>query len=218
MLTGHGADQGVAVLPLTPMALTLARAGLPAADSGDNPALMVRAEPAVAALAERTLGQQGQRIALHTTSQRALDAARGDWDLAQFDLSSTSSTRALRKVGSALSAALYAPQWRAARWGAGVLVVAHLVGLNAWAWQERQALTAKQASVRNTLTQTFPKCRWWSMRRCRWSANSPSCGRLPAVSRRATWSPCWRRLERPCPMAACPAASNTPPESCACVA
>eukprot|EP01036_Dinobryon_divergens_P043684 gene43684-58187_t len=48
-------------------------------------------------------------------------------------------------------------QWRAARWGAGVLVVAHLVGLNAWAWQERQALTAKQASVRNTLTQTFPK-------------------------------------------------------------
>ena len=59
--------------------------------------------------------------------------------------------------GSALSAALYAPQWRAARWGAGVLVVAHLVGLNAWAWQERQALTAKQASVRNTLTQTFPK-------------------------------------------------------------
>ena len=157
VLTGHGAEQGVAVLPLTPMALTLARTGLPAADAGDDQALTVRAEPAVAALAERTLGQQGQRIALHTTSQRALDAARGDWDLAQFDLSSTSSTRALRKVGSALSAALYAPQWRAARWGAGVLVVAHLVGLNAWAWQERQALTAKQASVRNTLTQTFPK-------------------------------------------------------------
>ena len=157
VLTGHGAEQGVAVLPLTPMALTLARTGLPAAEAGEDQALMVRAEPAVAALAERTLGQQGQRIALHTTSQRALDAARGDWDLAQFDLSSTSSTRALRKVGSALIAALYAPQWRAARWGAGVLVVAHLVGLNAWAWQERQALTAKQASVRNTLTQTFPK-------------------------------------------------------------
>jgi len=157
VLCGHGPDQGVAVLPLTPMALTLARTGLPAAEAGEDQALMVRAEPAVAALAERTLGQHGQRIALHTTSQRALDAARGDWDLAQFDLSSTSSTRALRKVGSALSAALYAPQWRAARWGAGVLVVAHLVGLNAWAWQERQALTPKQASVRNTLTQTFPK-------------------------------------------------------------
>ena len=156
VLTGHGADQGVAVLPLTPMALTLARAGLPAADNEEH-TLTVRAEPAVAALAEHTLGQQGQRMALHTTSQSALDAARGDWDLAQFDLSSTSSTRALRKAGSALSAALYAPQWRAARWGAGVLVVAHLAGLNAWAWQERQALAAKQAGVRTALTQTFPK-------------------------------------------------------------
>src|SRR3989344_5829084 len=43
------------------------------------------------------------------------------------------------------------------RWGAALLVVAHLVGLNAWAWQERKALAAKQAAVRSTLTQTFPK-------------------------------------------------------------
>ena len=156
VLTGQGADQGVAVLPLTPMALALARAGAPLGDAAatqDNP-LPVRAEPAVAALAERTLGQ---RIALHTASQRALDAARGDWDLAQFDLASTGRTRALRKAGSTLSALLNAPQWRAARWGVGLLVVAHLVGLNAWAWQERQALAAKQSAVRAALTQTFPK-------------------------------------------------------------
>ena len=151
VLAGQGADLGVAVLPLSPMALTLARAG---AGVDDDDALVVRAEPAVAALAERTLGQ---RVALHTASQRALDAARGDWDLAQFDLASTGRTRALRKLGSAASALLYAPQWRAARWGAALLVVAHLVGLNAWAWQERQALAAKQAAVRNALTQTFPK-------------------------------------------------------------
>ncbi|MNT51738.1 GspL periplasmic domain protein [compost metagenome] len=56
-----------------------------------------------------------------------------------------------------MSAALYAPQWRAARWGVGLLVVAHVVGLNAWAWQERQSLAAKQAGVRNALTQTFPQ-------------------------------------------------------------
>jgi len=149
VLAGQGADLGMAVLPLSPMALTLARAG-----ADDDDALVVRAEPAVAALAERTLGQ---RVALHTASQRALDAARGDWDLAQFDLASTGRTRALRKLGSAASALLYAPQWRAARWGAALLVVAHLVGLNAWAWQERQALAAKQAAVRNALTQTFPK-------------------------------------------------------------
>jgi len=157
VLTGQGADQGVAVLPLTPMALALARTGMGLSETSpdaDNSTLLVRAEPAVAALAERTLGQ---RIALHTASQRALDAARSDWDLAQFDLASTSRTRALRKAGSALSAWLYAPQWRAARWGAALVVLAHLVGLNAWAWQERQALAAKQTSVRTALTQTFPK-------------------------------------------------------------
>lgn len=159
VLTGQGADQSVAVLPLTPMALALARAGMPPADAAhpEDNTLAVRAEPAVAALAERTLGQQGQRIALYTASQRALDAARSGWDLAQFDLASTSRTRALRKAGSALSAWLYAPQWRAARWGAGLVVLAHLVGLNAWAWQERKALAAKQTGVRTTLTQTFPK-------------------------------------------------------------
>jgi general secretion pathway protein L len=156
VLTGQGPEEGVAVLPLSNMAIALARAGTPAlvaADGAQDP-LVVRAEPAVAALAERTLGQ---RVALHTESQRALDAARGDWDLAQFDLASTGRTRALRKAGSLASTLLHAPQWRAARWGAAVLVAAHLVGLNAWAWQERRALDAKQAAVRATLTQTFPK-------------------------------------------------------------
>lgn len=160
VLTGQGADQGVAVLPLSIASVMLARAGLAQPTGtgdegdGDDDAPVVRAEPAVAALAERTLGQ---RVALHTASQRALEAARGDWDLAQFDLASTSRTRALRKAGSVASALLNAPQWRAARWGAALLVVAHLIGLNAWAWQERQALAAKQAAVRTTLTQAFPK-------------------------------------------------------------
>ncbi|MBV7540113.1 type II secretion system protein GspL [Acidovorax sp. sic0104] len=156
VLTGQGAEQGVAVLPLSNTAMVLARAGGPIATlpGGEDDALVVRAEPAVAALAERTLGQ---RVALHTASQRALDAARGDWDLAQFDLASTGRTRALRKAGSLASALVNAPQWRAARWGAALLVVAHLAGLNTWAWQERQALAAKQAAVRSTLTQTFPK-------------------------------------------------------------
>ena len=154
VLTGQGAEESVAVLPLSPMAMALARTGAPAAPDAADDTLVVRAEPAVAALAERTLGQ---RVALHTESQRALDAARSDWDLAQFDLASTGRTRALRKAGSLASALLNAPQWRAARWGAGVLVAAHLVGLNAWAWQERRALDAKQAAVRSTLTQAFPK-------------------------------------------------------------
>ncbi len=156
VLTGQGADHGVAVLPLSSMAMALARAGTVAGTGTDDEdaAPLVRAEPAVAALAEQTLGQ---RATLHTASQRALEAARGDWDLAQFELASTGRTRALRKAGSVASALLHAPQWRAARWGAVLLVVAHLVGLNAWAWKERQTLAAKQTAVRTLLTQTFPK-------------------------------------------------------------
>ena len=153
VLCGHGADQGVAVLPLSSVALGLVGSA-PAGTDTEEPAAPVRAEPAVAALAERLLGRT---VALHTASQRALDAARGDWDLAQFDLASTGRTRALRKAGSAANALLYAPQWRAARWGAGLLAAAQLVGLNAWAWQERDALAAKQVAVRQALTQTFPK-------------------------------------------------------------
>ena len=153
VLCGHGPDQGVAVLPLSSVALGLIGPATGPTDT-DAPPLPLHAEPAVAALAERTLGRPA---ALHTASQRALDAARGAWDLAQFDLASTGRTRALRKAGSAASAFLYAPQWRAARWGVGLLAAAHLVGLNAWAWQERDALAAKQAGVRNALTQTFPK-------------------------------------------------------------
>ena len=36
-------------------------------------------------------------------------------------------------------------------------MVTQVVGLNVWAWQEKQALAAKEAGVRNALTQTFPQ-------------------------------------------------------------
>lgn len=147
VLTGHGPQQAVAVLPLSaaPALAALAPAG------DDAPA--VRAEPAVAALAERLLGRPVQ---LHTASQRALAAARGDWDLAQFDLASSGRQRALRRLGAAANAFARAPQWRAARWAFGLALAAQLIGLNLWAWQDRQALTAQQAGARAILTQTFP--------------------------------------------------------------
>ena len=37
-----------------------------------------------------------------------------------------------------------------------VLVLAQLIGLNAWAWKERSALDAKRGAVAGILTQTFP--------------------------------------------------------------
>lgn len=153
VITGYGAEHGVAVLPLAGAALALAGVAADAADAADD-APPVHAEPAVAALAEQVLARP---VRLQTASERALRAARSDWDLAQFDLASSGRTRALRKAGTLAGALWHAPQWRAARWGAALLALAHLAGLNAWAWQERQALAAKQAGVRSALTQTFPQ-------------------------------------------------------------
>ncbi|WP_019702529.1 GspL/Epsl periplasmic domain-containing protein, partial [Paracidovorax oryzae] len=125
----------------------------PGADGGEAPPPL-QAEPAVARLAEQMTGRP---VVLHTASQRALAAARGTWDLAQFEFASNRRTRTLRKTATAFGAFARAPQWRAARWALGVCVAAQVVGLNAWAWQERQALAGKQAAVRNALTQTFPQ-------------------------------------------------------------
>jgi general secretion pathway protein L len=39
------------------------------------------------------------------------------------------------------------------------VVAVNLVGLQAWAWQEKAALAAKRAAIRDTLTATFPDVR-----------------------------------------------------------
>jgi general secretion pathway protein L len=107
----------------------------------------------VAALAQQVLQRQP---ALQQAPQRWVQSAQSAWDLAQFEFASSGRARAIKKLGTAWADVLAAPQWRPARWGALLLVVANLVGLNAWAWRERSALDAKREAVRGTLTQTFP--------------------------------------------------------------
>lgn len=116
----------------------------------------VLAEPAVAGLAEQALQRP---VTLQQAPQRRLLAAQSPWDLAQFDLASSGRARAFKKLSGGWAELLRAPQWRAARWGAAVLVLANLAGLNAWAWKERSALQAKRDQVRSTLTTTFPTVR-----------------------------------------------------------
>lgn len=149
VLAGLSPDGAVASVPLSPAALTL----LPEPPAA-GPIPVATAEPAVAALAEKLLGRP---VALVSASERALQAARSQWDLAQFDLASSGRTRALRKAGGALGALLQAPQWRAARWAAVLLVLAQIVGLNAWAWKEKTTLESKRAAVQSTLTTRFPQ-------------------------------------------------------------
>lgn len=138
-------EQGVAWAPLSADGLGL----LGAADS-----LEVEAAPAVAGLAEQRLQRP---VRLSGMAERLLEASRSPWNLAQFDLAVGGRNHALRRLASASLSFARAPQWRAARWALAVLIVAHLVGLNSWAWKERQALAAKQAAVRASLIETFPQ-------------------------------------------------------------
>jgi general secretion pathway protein L len=139
---------GVLLLPLGASSLALLP---PAAQAEDQPCL---AEPAVAALAEQALGG---RVELVQPAQRWLQAARSEWDLGQFEFSRSARARALKKMASTWSDLWRAPHWRAARWGAGLLVAVNLLGLNAWAWKERAGLQAKEAAIRGALTETFPQ-------------------------------------------------------------
>jgi general secretion pathway protein L len=138
--------EGVLALPLAPASLAL----LPA-PAGGAPCL---AEPAVAALAEQVMQHP---VELQQGPQRLLVAAQTDWDLAQFEFTSSSRARALKRLASGWTEFVRAPQWRAARWGAVALVACNVLALNAWAWKERSALGAKREQIRATLTQTFPQ-------------------------------------------------------------
>ncbi|RZL92052.1 MAG: general secretion pathway protein GspL [Variovorax sp.] len=137
--------QGVTALPLDSAGVALAAA------MTEGAAML--AEPAVAELAESLFGQP---LPIVKPAERWLQTGSASWDLAQFDLASTGRARASKKLVALSRALWHAPQWRAARWGALVLVLAQLAGLNAWAWKERHALDAKRAAVKSILTQTFP--------------------------------------------------------------
>ena len=54
---------------------------------------------------------------------------------------------------------LQAPGWRPARWGVLLLLLANVMGLNAWAYKERSAQQSRRAAIGQTLTQTFPAVR-----------------------------------------------------------
>ncbi|WBY03810.1 type II secretion system protein GspL [Ramlibacter tataouinensis] len=140
--------QGVFTLPLTATSLAL----LPSLPENTPFA----AEPAVAAQAEHLLQQPPQ---LQPPAERLLAAARSRWDLAQLEFASTGRARTFKKLSAAWAELARAPQWRAARWGALLLVAVQLIGLNAWAWKERAALADKRTAAQALLTETFPHVR-----------------------------------------------------------
>jgi general secretion pathway protein L len=147
---------GVVCTPLQPgsagaAALVLPTPGDTETPDGDTQWL---AEPAAAAEAEQLLGQRFELVALPAWLLRC---AQSEWNLAQFDLSLSSTARRGQRLRQTLRQWRSAPAWRPARWGLAALLVVQLVGLNTAAWQERRVLAAKQQALGQTLQRSFPQ-------------------------------------------------------------
>ena len=112
----------------------------------------MQAEPQLARAAE---GLQ-RPVNIFTPAQRLLHSASYAGDLAQFDLDLGSSTRAKRRLLDGWQSFAKAPQWRAARWAAGIAIVAQLIGLNAWAVRENRSIAQRQQQAKQVLQTTFP--------------------------------------------------------------
>ena len=116
----------------------------------------VVAEPALADLAERYFFAP---VRLQTAAQRALQAAQGAWDLAQFDCASNTQTRLGKRLHALGRTLLRAPAFRPARWAALALVLVNLLGLQLWAWKTQTALAAQRQAINSVLTSTFTEVR-----------------------------------------------------------
>lgn len=145
-------------LPLSPAGLSLLRSQLPSdSDAAGDPLPALLAEPAVLNLAEPLFSPWlDQPAQLLSPAQRLLQASHGPWDLAQFNLARTGQALAARRLSSVWRSAWHAPQWRPARWGLAVLLLAQLLGLQLWAHQSQRQLQTLRKDINATLSQSFP--------------------------------------------------------------
>jgi general secretion pathway protein L len=108
------------------------------------------ATPGAVAAAEQWLGAP---VRVMAPGQRLLQAARTLWNLRQFDLARrTRGGRALRDSARKF----FSPEWRPVRWGLGALLLAQIMGLNLWAWHQRDAIEAKQLAMQTLVKTTYP--------------------------------------------------------------
>ncbi len=142
--------QGVMTMPLRSGDTSGVLSTLLANFSTDAP---VWAEPAVVALAEATLPH---KVALRPQAEGLQHSASSLWELAQFEQSLSGDSQGLKSVIRQWQIFWQSPAWRPARWGLAALLMANIVGLNVWAWQQQSSLNAKRMQMNNLLTQSFP--------------------------------------------------------------
>lgn len=109
------------------------------------------ASPGAAAAAEQWLGAP---VNVMSRGQRLLQAARSLWNLRQFELARR--TRGSRALSDSLRQ-FYSAQWRPVRLGLAALALAQVVGLNLWAWHQREAMAAKRTEMQSLVKSAFPR-------------------------------------------------------------
>ncbi len=155
-------DDGVWCLPLA-NAAGVAGVGLGLAEalrgtwSQDAAGQRWTTTPAAAWAAERYMGRT---VPLQTEAEHLLEAGQraltNTINLRQFDLAARH--RGMRAVG-ALSKRLLSKEWRWARYGLVAVLAFQLLGLNAYAWQQRQAVQERRAAIESLLRTTHPSVR-----------------------------------------------------------
>ncbi len=146
-------EDGVCSLPLAGPAGSGLAAALRTSWADDAPGQRWTTTPAAALAAERYLGRP---VPLQTEAEHLLEAAQGALNLRQFALASQH--RGLRAVG-AVGQRLLSADWRLARYGLVALLALQLLGLNVYAWQQRQTLQTRRAAIDNLLRSTHPGVR-----------------------------------------------------------
>jgi general secretion pathway protein L len=108
------------------------------------------ATPGAVAAAESWLGAP---VRVMPPGQRLLQAARSLWNLRQFEFARrTRGARALRDSARKF----FSPEWRPVRVGLAALVLAQIVGINLWAWHQRDAIEAKRLAMQALVKTTHP--------------------------------------------------------------
>jgi general secretion pathway protein L len=145
MLLTWSSAAGVATWPATG---TLARSLLP-----DPLPVQTRffATPPVASPAERWLGRA---VTVQTQPEHLLMASRSLWNLLQFEL--TPRSKGVYALADQWRRVM-SPQWRPVRIGLMTLVAVQLLGLNLWAWHQKQQLQGKRSDLVRILKQAHPQ-------------------------------------------------------------
>lgn len=155
--------RGVVSLPLAAMPMMRASLGI-------REDTYITAEPTLATMAEHALGATVREglsssfatavISLQKPAEHALVAAQrareAGFNLATGDMSPALGGKGLQGFVRGLQSFVAAPSWRPARLGLVLILMANLVGLNAWAWREKSQINEKKSQMNALLTQTFP--------------------------------------------------------------